>query len=167
MHLAYVGHDFPYQLPIKDGLSQVLLTVEETRQYPLLGWESDEAWLSLGSSSSGYVRLGPSNRLFTVTMFHEMHCLRMLNLAFDPSIILAEGHFTHCLGYLRQQILCQPDLTLEPASWESRDFESDREGATHVCWDWEKVYETMEENWQMWKHTRQALDCDEYGTCIS
>ena len=83
-------------------------------------------------------------------MFHELHCLRILNLAFDPSNIVSEGHIKHCLGYLRQMVLCSPDLTLERAGWEERDFDFDRVGATHVCRNWETVYETVERNYQQW-----------------
>ncbi|TFK96611.1 hypothetical protein BDV98DRAFT_635697, partial [Pterulicium gracile] len=165
---AYVAHDFPYSLPVPGEFTSrgALLTVEESSRYPLLGWKSDAAWSSLGSSSSGFVRLGPSNRLFMVTMFHEMHCLRVLNLAFDPSNIVSDGHIAHCLGYLRQQALCNADLTLEPAGWEDKDFGgTDTEGATHVCRDWEQVYRVVEDNWVRWKQLRATLNCDEGGFC--
>ncbi|THU92336.1 hypothetical protein K435DRAFT_862586 [Dendrothele bispora CBS 962.96] len=163
---SYVAHDFPFSIPITgENPQRVRLTVEESANYPLSGWDSDDVWRSLGSNSAGYVRLGPLNRLFTLTMFHEMHCLRMLNLAFDPSNILSDDHITHCLGYLRQQVLCHPDLTLEPAGWQDRDLNSG-EGATHLCWDWEAVYRLVDDNWSTWKRTREELVCDNSGVCV-
>ena len=145
--------------------------------YPLLGYASDAEWFALAGSAYGYVRLNaPSNssctqpldadgssslkcdktanRMFVVTMFHEMHCLRLLNLAFDPSDPVGEGHIKHCLNYLRQMILCDADLTLEPADWEKQLSEGgddlNRQGSTHICRDWETVYDAVEKNWREW-----------------
>jgi hypothetical protein len=129
------------------------MTVEETIRYPLAGFASDSEWFSLANSSSGYVRLGPRDRIFSVTMFHQMHCLRMLNFAFDPSKFARLEHINHCLGYLRQMALCGADLTLEPAGWQSRDFKFDRVGATHMCRDWTGIYAEVERNFRRWNNT--------------
>lgn len=92
--------------------------------------------------------------MFVVTMFHELHCLRLLNLAFDASDPVGEEHIKHCLNYLRQMILCDADLTIEPANWEERwSGESEdigRQGSTHICRDWEAVYNAVEKNWRQW-----------------
>jgi len=153
---SYIGHDYPTTLPLSGGTpGSVLMTVEETVQYPLAGFASDSQWSSLATDSAGYVRLGPRHRIFVVTMFHEMHCLRILNLAFDPSNIVGTGHINHCLGYLRQMAMCGSDVTLEPANWEERDFKFDRVGATHVCRDWTKVYAEVETNYQRWNSGRK------------
>ncbi|KAJ7587160.1 hypothetical protein C8J56DRAFT_729223, partial [Mycena floridula] len=143
----YRGHDFPSNLPLPNGpLQDVLLTVEESQHFDLQGWASDPDWLAIATESIGYVRLGPNDRVFVVTMFHELHCMRLLNLAFDSSNIVSDAHIHHCLMYLRQMALCLPDLTLEKASWESRDFDTHRVGATHVCKDWSAVYDVVEDN---------------------
>ncbi|KAG7451996.1 uncharacterized protein BT62DRAFT_926199 [Guyanagaster necrorhizus] len=52
-----------------------------------------------------------------------------------------------CLTYLRQMILCNPDLTLEPADVLTWDHEIKRTGATHVCKDWSKVHDAMRRNY--------------------
>lgn len=154
---AYKGHDRPPSLPIAaSGLSQVLMTVEESVHYPLLGNESDIQWASLSSAGYGYVRLGPENRLFAVTMFHELHCLRMLNYAFGKSRIASIEHVQHCLAYLKDGIICDADLTIEPGNFEERDFESQRTGVTHVCKDWASLYEAMDQNYYGWRD-RNAL----------
>lgn len=105
-----------------------------------------------------YVRLGPQHRLFAVAMAHELHCLGALRSALvelEPGKDAEFGtveHSQHCLNYLRQWTLCNPDLTLEPFDPldEGRDYGADSErvgaGARHVCRDWSKVYEGMTEN---------------------
>ena len=161
LNLAYLGHDFPPTLPLRGGaLSDVLLTVEESANFPLAGWASDDRWFAIAPLSAGYVRLGPHDRLFVVTMFHELHCMRILNLAFDPSHIVGDGHINHCLGYLRQMTLCGADLTVEPSGWETRDFSSDREGATHKCRDWSAVYAEVEQNYAGTVVGPSYNDCD-------
>lgn len=151
---AYRGHDFPETLPLPSPLPKVLLTVEESSHYALEGYQSDDEWFALASASYGYVRLGPHNRIFVVTMFHQLHCLRLLNLGFNPIEVVGDAHLQHCLSYIRQMILCNPDLTLEAVGWEARDFESERTGATHECRDWSLVYDVVNENYQRWNGTK-------------
>lgn len=130
--------------------------VQEENKYPVAGLKSDSQWLSLTSSSVGYVRLGSSSRLFMVTMFHELHCLRILNLAFEPSGLqntpghIDQAHIKHCFDYLRQMSLCSADLTLEKGDFIQRDFMTENDGELHTCRDWKVVYNVMEENWQHW-----------------
>ncbi|KZT04599.1 uncharacterized protein LAESUDRAFT_760894 [Laetiporus sulphureus 93-53] len=83
---AYKAHDYPMTLPPSTpGLPAVFLPVEESVHYPLLGDASDDAWYALTNWTNGFVVLGPEERLFAITMFHELHCLRILNLAYgDP-----------------------------------------------------------------------------------
>ncbi|KAJ8091647.1 hypothetical protein AAF712_014021 [Marasmius tenuissimus] len=167
---SYHGHDYPRVLPSTDTLRSVLLTVEESSSYQIAGYESDPQWEAVGGAAWGYVRLKPNNsedassdshgkrRMFSITMFHELHCLRLLNLAFDESDAVGEHHITHCLNYLRQMALCDSDLTLEPYDWEERhagDLGGESEGlhiqgATHVCRDWTQVMGLVEENWHEW-----------------
>ena len=91
-------------------------------------------------------------RMFVVTMFHELHCLRMLNAGYEPNGHIREGHLKHCLHYIRQMALCDADITPEPAGWEEKwnigdDTELDREGATHVCKNFQPVFDAVENNW--------------------
>jgi hypothetical protein len=75
-------------------------------------------------------------------MFHQMHCLQMIRSAIvqgDP------GHHTrHCLNLLRQAILCASDITLDPINLGTDG--TDGIGVVHVCRDWEKVYDFVEQN---------------------
>ena len=93
-------------------------------------------------------------RTFVVTMFHELHCLRMLNAGYEWDD-MSEEHLKHCLNYIKQMALCDADMTPEPAGWEERwsvenDTGLDREGATHVCRDFQSVFDAVENNWTEW-----------------
>lgn len=149
---TYRGHDFPETLPLLTlgQLPLVSMVAEESIQYPILGHSSDPEWFSLTTSEFGYVRLGPDGRLFIVSMFHQMHCLRVLNLAFSKARIATPGHIKHCLNYLRQAALCAADLTLEPGDFETKDYGVERTGATYTCRDWSSVYPIMEEYSARW-----------------
>ena len=63
----------------------------------------------------------------------------------------------HSLNYFRQMILCEPDLTLEPADILQRDVESERVNSIHVCNDWRQVYDAMATNWQQWIAERETF----------
>ena len=125
--------------------------MEETVHYQPLGEASDEEWLSLTSAGYGYVRLGSEDRTFMVTMFHELHCLRMLNRAFTKSQGATPEHIRHCLNYIRHSILCSPDLTLEPGDFAEKDFTVERTGGVHTCKDWGYIYRFMDDNYHAWR----------------
>lgn len=149
--VAYQGHDFPETLPLPFSVlsENRYHQIRESEEYPIAGLKSDPQWFSLTSSSFGYVRLGNSKRLFMVTMFHELHCLRMLNLAFEPGYV-ESSHIKHCLDYLRQMALCSADLTLERGDFIQQDFTINKTGETHRCRDWGKVYQVMDDNLHAW-----------------
>ena len=157
---AYHAHDFPENLPIGD-LPFVSMTDEESAHYPILGKFSDAEWFSMADedAGSGYLRLGPEDRIFAVSMYHQMHCLRMLNVAFTKARIASSGHLHHCLNYLRQGALCNADLSLEPGDFEMRNFEREKIGATHTCRDWSQSYQVMNENYSWW--TKKSGRCVE------
>jgi hypothetical protein len=98
--------------------------------------------------------MGPTQRMLHPSYFHEIHCLRMLNLALyrveSPYTTL--GHSRHCLHYLRTMALCHADMTLETIKAENQSvFEWGTEDARHVCEDWTALYKDMEENQERWK----------------
>ena len=59
-------------------------------------------------------------------------------------------HWAHCLNYLRQTILCNPDLTLEPEIEEGSGDVGEGLHVTHVCRDWSKVHAFVSKNWDDW-----------------
>ncbi|KAI0359763.1 hypothetical protein OH77DRAFT_1501557 [Trametes cingulata] len=144
---SYYAHDFPEILPLPSPVGTVQVVMEESVHYAPLGNQSEDAWASTTTTGGGYVRLGPTDRMFAVSMFHEMHCLRTINRAFSKTTGATPPHLQHCLNYIRQNILCSPDLTLEPGNFEERDFEVERIGGTHTCKDWGPIYEYMDANY--------------------
>ncbi|KAJ7100377.1 hypothetical protein C8R44DRAFT_716480 [Mycena epipterygia] len=172
---TYVGDDYPELWPVSSH-EDVVLTAHETRWYPIHGEDAQEMWATTSSKGFGYVRLGPEHRAFAVAMFHQLHCVRLLRAALDGRYdAMSRGHMHHCLNYIRQMILCAPNLTLEPPGalpplpppgvfppssdfdthdWDfdtpDWDFETQRAGATHVCADWEGMYADAADNWHEW-----------------
>ncbi|KAJ7124096.1 hypothetical protein C8R43DRAFT_899204, partial [Mycena crocata] len=149
------GDDYP-ELWDVTSLGKVGMVVEETRAYPIDGgYNALESWATTSPKGLGYVRLGSEQRAFAISMFHQLHCVRLMRAAlagrYDP---YAQGHMQHCLNYLRQMILCSPNLTLEPANVLTRDFEVDRVGATHICSDWSGMYQDAADNWNNWLLSR-------------
>ena len=72
-----------------------------------------------------------------------------------------EGHFVHCLGWLRQMALCVPDLTFEPVDGMNVSVGGSMDGnfgmgsagskpvgAVHVYGDWRQVYEGIDEDFE-------------------
>jgi len=78
-------------------------------------------------------------------MFHQMHCLQRIRLALING---PNSHSGHCLNILRQAILCNADITLDPLIYdpEGKIEAIDGLGVTHVCRDWTQVYAYIEEN---------------------
>lgn len=89
-------------------------------------------------------------------MFHQMHCLRMINLAMSKAPIASPAHLQHCLNYLRQAALCGADTSIEPGDFEQRDFNKQKTGGRHKCKDWSQAYSIMEHNYAQWKQTHHV-----------
>jgi len=133
------------------------MLAEESVHFLPLGRASDEAWSVIAGGDSGFLRIGPNHRIFHLSMFHQLHCLKVINLGFSKGPIATPEHLHHCLNYLRQGALCMADLSLEPGDFEEKDFNAQRTGATHTCKDWGVVYSMMEKNFIEWKNiTGQA-----------
>ncbi|KAI0701952.1 hypothetical protein BC835DRAFT_1321895 [Cytidiella melzeri] len=162
----------PY-LPIDLG-EPVALVLEDSRHYALASPDADAEWESVYPGGGlGFVRLGPNKRFFSLSMYHQMHCLDSLRRAilgqsghhagrgddekrerrgvFKPKRDIE--HSAHCLNYLRQTTLCASDLTLEPEIEEGSQEVGEGLAVTHVCRDWSKVHEFVKGNWEEWQST--------------
>jgi len=123
----------------------------------------DRPWGTLTPHDYYVAKPIPGKRMFVVTMFHELHCLRMLNRGYGPRGAVSEGHLKHCLHYIRQMALCDADMTPEPAGWEEKwavedDTGLDREGATHICKDFQSVFDGLQNNWAEWLRKGEGDD---------
>lgn len=179
--IGWKEDDFPNALDIE--LPHVAMTFEDSPHYPLDSDDADAEWQSIYPGRSfGFVRLGPEKRFFGLSVYHSLHCLNSLRAAIlgrmheplVPAELIPEypfnsshhdafarrellPHADHCLGYLRQTILCNADLTLEPEYYEGAG-DVPGSGATHVCRDWGTLYSFVEENaweYEQWKQERK------------
>ncbi|KAJ6036864.1 hypothetical protein N7540_001143 [Penicillium herquei] len=113
-----------------------------------------------------------SNEAWGISMFHGLHCLKMLRMALQQSPMVQnvfenEGagplhqhkgtahhpdmdptHLGHCVGYIAQHLLCAADDTLEPPwlSFNDKgdviDAGVDGEGFRHKCRDTSLLWST-------------------------
>ena len=129
----------------------VMMEIEESVHYSLSDPEANEEWMYGIPYGGGTYRVGTFNRTLVGTMFHQLHCVRTMRK------ILVEGakggtdhHAQHCLRYLREEILCEANTTLEPGDFTTTNFTEKRAGAAYACRDWTQVYSEVEQNWAAW-----------------
>ena len=132
---AYIGDDFPSDLPIEIPLAGLSVEIGEDH----FSLYNDDEWGTL-FPSDGFVRLGPNNRTFHVSVFHQLHCLDVIRVGFLTNRTHALEHIQHCLRYLRQILTCHADTTLEvdipqvvDGSWTHA---ANGVGSVHRCKDW-------------------------------
>ena len=152
--------------------------LEDSRHYSLTSPDADAEWESVYPGRGlAFVRLGPKKRFFSLSLYHQMHCLDSLRRVIlgqshhhgrrsdEDSEALDDGpplskrnveHSAHCLNYLRQTALCAADMTLEPEIEEGSQEVGEGLGATHVCRDWSKVHEFVKRNWEEWEEWQKT-----------
>lgn len=131
-----------------------LLIVEDTVHYQA---NASAEWASLfPAGSGGFVRLGPQNRLFGVSMFHQLHCLdKMRRAVIEPPPSEWESwHTQHCLNYVRQMLLCAASTRVEPvkrgSGFGKESLKVDGLGLEHKCRDWGLLRRVVEQNYERW-----------------
>jgi len=149
---SYLGNDFPLWFGESPKLAE--MTFEESIRYSMDGPDADVEWRAMRDydGHAGYVRLGPSRRVFAVSMFHQLHCVNSLRVALvrpDDGDANFE-HVHHCFTYLRQALLCAADSTLEPFDFVTKNYTMQPVSHTRVCKDWGSVYEAAGANFQQW-----------------
>ena len=144
------------------------MTVEESVHYSLTDPEASDEWLWTAPIGDNHIRLGPSKRMFSVSMFHQLHCLRAMREAMEKGIgsfhRAQREHIHHCFNYIRQRTLCSADVTLEPGDVFARNFTTERIGATHTCRDWEPSYGMVNEKWLEWRQYKAEHDAGLVGS---
>jgi hypothetical protein len=143
------------------------MVLEDSRHYSLNGSDADAEWQSIYPGGQlGFIHLGPDKRFFSLSLYHQIHCLNSLR-----QTILNRGHqhrdagegvakrdvehSAHCLNYLRQTIMCNADLTLEPEIILGSEDVGEGLATVHVCKDWSKVHEYAKRNWEEWVKWKQ------------
>ena len=165
MRAGYLGHDYPqtWGLPPLDA---VHMPLENTVHYTPDTPAGIAEWSTTLPSGGGLLHLGPAKRPFSISMFHQLRCLgilrgtlvRELQRKHLPAPVDSDLDplVRHCMGYIRQMVLCRSELRLESvrSPFTNRATISD---VTHTCRDWSAVYDAAEENYQMWAGNRTAM----------
>ncbi|KAF5364775.1 hypothetical protein D9758_009353 [Tetrapyrgos nigripes] len=117
-HYTYIDGDWPQELVIPGSygsMNPIQTGFNDTPQFvDIFSPDAHAHWESiLPPGGRGYIKLGGHKELFGITMYHQLHCLVRLR-----AVIAGEkedmGHVKHCFNYLRQGIVCNADITLEP-----------------------------------------------------
>ncbi|KAH6912438.1 hypothetical protein BKA70DRAFT_1422000 [Coprinopsis sp. MPI-PUGE-AT-0042] len=127
----------------------VLMDVQNSVNYQLNGSAADVQWKALMPSGDGIVRLGPDQKPFMLSTFHQLRCLDILRDSYVRDMQQGRPNPTpltrHCLNYIRQMVLCRGNLKLERVV--------DPYGAHSVqirdpmtCRDWRSLYSHVEAN---------------------
>ncbi|EGN92253.1 hypothetical protein SERLA73DRAFT_191368 [Serpula lacrymans var. lacrymans S7.3] len=100
---------------------------------------------------------GEAPDVYTVTLFHQLKCLEIIHREYlDPSLpLIPSALLSHCLNYLRQTILCRPNLRLESVTTRSA---KSAQGYEAVCRDWTEVYEEAERNNRVYFNTGNSTE---------
>ncbi|KAI0160422.1 hypothetical protein GGR57DRAFT_519303 [Xylariaceae sp. FL1272] len=95
-----------------------------------------------------------------IDVFHKIHCLvairkqivilatadRQEDRSLEPraTVDLIENvdHMEHCFDFIRQDILCAADMTLEPLTEDYK--QTDGQGIEHQCKDWRILLDIMD-----------------------
>ncbi|PBK70022.1 hypothetical protein ARMSODRAFT_885358 [Armillaria solidipes] len=101
--------------------------------------------------------LGDNHRMTILSWFHNIHCITQIRAALVDrnDEVATPEHFSHCLQYLRQTLLCGASDMLEKGDFMECDFTVDRVGSDLVCYDWEQALATLDmerkefEKWKM------------------
>jgi len=145
---TYIGDDYPQTLPV-DLTDAIDFPYTEDADYLQLSEDADAvaAWEALIPPGRSFAYLGPNKRRFSVTMFHQVHCLIQLRYALP--IGSRHPHLVHCLNYLMHSVLCGADTTLEaekePTVLQYGVPVVNPFNVSHTCRDWRKVYDYMAE----------------------
>ena len=145
---AYIGRDYPSEWPLQ--LDTVQMSFEDhTVHYALAGDVADKEWAALLPSGGVVVHLGPANRPFTVSMFHQLRCLDTVRRAlavYKENGTEASAPARHCLNYLRQMIMCRANTRLERATGLYGAVHNVISEQDHICQDWRVVYNAVKQN---------------------
>ncbi|KIJ63975.1 hypothetical protein HYDPIDRAFT_91107, partial [Hydnomerulius pinastri MD-312] len=154
----WVGDDFPQRAPLSGPLPIIDAMIEESARFAI-SEDTLSTWWDNLATDLGYVRLGPEFRIFAISTHHAQHCLyTFAHLLVQPKPRKIDGHIQHCMNYMRQNILCTADTTLEPPDWQSRNFKLDRSGGgwTRKCRDWRFLRAFVTENFDEWRVAKAA-----------
>lgn len=132
------------------------LYVEETVRYNPSHIHGNEEWSHGLPEGMGSWRMPGTDRALFSSMSHQLHCI---GLFAKETLAASEGwerdwHVQHCFNFIREMILCHPNLTLEPGNFLDMNYTVQRAGTEHICRDWTKVWAEVDGNFKAFKAAR-------------
>ncbi|VDB89602.1 unnamed protein product [Peniophora sp. CBMAI 1063] len=90
----------------------VAMSIAGSPRYNIHSSDAAEEWRRLLPDSGHTVVV--DDEIYTVTLFHQLKCLDLIREAYagGPEPV-ATPIVRHCMNYLRQTLLCHPNLSLE------------------------------------------------------
>ncbi|KAK8862869.1 hypothetical protein PGQ11_009104 [Apiospora arundinis] len=87
--------------------------------------------------------LDRTHSVYQVSLFHSLHCLEALKFVLDSTAPdhgitedLARTHAPHCIDWIRQEIMCSADITLDSILDEYK--------TPHQCRDFDRIWQWTE-----------------------
>ncbi|KAJ7906204.1 hypothetical protein B0H13DRAFT_1619603 [Mycena leptocephala] len=88
------------------------------------------------------------NYIIALDVFHQLHCLDMLRQQLYPDnyTLKSKVHLRHCVGAIRQALMCYADISPVVWQWSAQYKEAEqRDDIMHTCRDFDKIQEWAKE----------------------
>ena len=124
-----------------DFSEPVAMNIAGSPRYDINGPNAAEEWRHLLPEGGHTVRI--DGETYTVTLFHQLKCLDLIREEHDAGPVPVTSPIVrHCMNYLRQTLLCHPNLSLELGISPLASVETRYDIA---CRDWTKVYSAVDD----------------------
>ncbi|EPQ55545.1 hypothetical protein GLOTRDRAFT_41489, partial [Gloeophyllum trabeum ATCC 11539] len=140
----------------------VVMRISNTVHYSLNVSEGAQEFSRLLPPSGHLIHLDDANahgttKNYTVTLFHQLRCLDIIRREYVRTSDISRTPSTlthHCMNYLRQTILCHPNLRLESARYPMGPKSTTTQIYDAVCNDWREVYADAKRNHKLYGDRR-------------
>ncbi|KAJ7118117.1 hypothetical protein C8R44DRAFT_878749 [Mycena epipterygia] len=86
--------------------------------------------------------------IMALEVLHQLHCLDIMRKQLHPGFdypVVDLGHIRHCIGTIRQALMCAADITPIVWQWsETQQRAEQRDDIVQVCRDYGKIQEWVE-----------------------
>ncbi|KAJ7264758.1 hypothetical protein C8J57DRAFT_1069664, partial [Mycena rebaudengoi] len=108
----------PLEVPAAFSSSSMIMQIPDSA-YPI---SNDRIWATIDPLQLGFIRLGLDGTPFSISMFHQLHCLNAIRFVYrgprdglfktPGGLLKSFGHVNHCFDILRHGVICRADTTL-------------------------------------------------------
>ncbi|KAJ7434949.1 hypothetical protein FB451DRAFT_1465929, partial [Mycena latifolia] len=143
-YINYLPGEVRYVGPPSPEIDEAWNQLTKYRFFLLSAEEAKAQW---GSDYTRYWNEGWSGYTASLDMFHTLHCLDHIRKSLHPDYyhqghLHGDIHTDHCIDLLRQQIMCQGDMTPLPTKLFELANESYLDAdRVHTCRDFSRLRE--------------------------